>query len=128
MTLLRSLALLCVALLAALPGRGGAQGFELVMVEQHGCAYCMMWNRDIGPIYPKTELGEAAPLRRLDLRAEVPDDLSLGLPTVFTPTFILVADGVEVGRITGYPGEDFFWGLLEEMMIDHGALPGESAG
>ncbi|KPP83715.1 MAG: regulatory protein SoxS [Rhodobacteraceae bacterium HLUCCA08] len=128
MTLLRTLAILCASLLASLPARGGAEALELVMVEQSGCAYCAMWNRDIAPIYPRTDVGAAAPLRRLDLGAQVPDDLSFDLPTVFTPTFILVADGVEIGRITGYPGEDFFWGLLEQMLVDHGTLPGQGAG
>jgi hypothetical protein len=40
-------------------------------------------------------------------------------PTRFTPTFVLVADGREVGRITGYPGEDFFWGLLQRLIEAH---------
>jgi hypothetical protein len=29
-----------------------------------------------------------------------------------TPQFVLVANGREIGRIRGYPGEDHFWGLL----------------
>jgi len=35
---------------------------------------------------------------------------------VFTPTFVLMGDGVEVGRMEGYAGEDFFWGLLGRML------------
>jgi len=35
---------------------------------------------------------------------------------LFTPTFVLMQDGVEIGRIEGYPGEDFFWGLLNQMI------------
>jgi hypothetical protein len=35
----------------------------------------------------------------------------------FTPTFVLMVDGVEASRIEGYPGEDFFWGLLGQMLI-----------
>jgi hypothetical protein len=27
-------------------------------------------------------------------------------------------DGQEISRIEGYPGEDFFWGVLEKMMFD----------
>jgi hypothetical protein len=30
----------------------------------------------------------------------------------YTPTFVLVDRGREIGRIVGYPGEDFFWELL----------------
>lgn len=35
---------------------------------------------------------------------------------MYTPTFILLEDGQEVGRIEGYPGEGFFWGLLGKML------------
>jgi hypothetical protein len=35
---------------------------------------------------------------------------------VFTPTFVLVEDGTEAGRIEGYPGEDFFWPLLAKLI------------
>ena len=31
---------------------------------------------------------------------------------LYTPTFVLMDQGAEVGRITGYAGEEFFWGLL----------------
>ena len=37
-------------------------------------------------------------------------------PARFSPTFVLTDGGREIGRIEGYPGEDFFWGLLEAMM------------
>ena len=37
-------------------------------------------------------------------------------PVVLTPTFVLMEDGAEAGRIEGYPGEDFFWGLLGQMI------------
>jgi hypothetical protein len=31
---------------------------------------------------------------------------------------VLVENGAEIGRIEGYPGEDFFWGLLKQMLIN----------
>ena len=33
-----------------------------------------------------------------------------------TPTFVLVHEGEEVGRLRGYPGDQFFWGLLGGML------------
>ena len=93
-----------------------ASRLELVMVEQRGCAYCARWDAEIAPIYPKTEEANRAPLRRIDLRAPVPEDLSLARPAIFTPTFVLVRDGAEVDRIEGYPGPDFFWSLLGDML------------
>ena len=94
-----------------------ADALELVMVEQAGCAWCARWNAEVAPIYPLTEEGKAAPLRRIDLFAPVPEDLTLDSPPRFTPTFILVEeDGREIGRIEGYPGEEFFWPLLGELL------------
>ena len=33
---------------------------RLMMFEQQGCAYCIMWHNEIGPIYPTTREGRAA--------------------------------------------------------------------
>ena len=92
-----------------------AQAAELVMVEEQGCAYCVAWKNDIGPIYPKTAEGAFAPLRMIDIDDGVPADLTFARKVVFTPTFILIDNNTEVARIEGYPGEDFFWGLLSAM-------------
>ncbi len=89
---------------------------RLLMVEQTGCAYCRMWDSEIAGIYPKTPEGQLAPLQRYDLHDALPDGVSLKSKPVFTPTFILLRDGVEVNRLEGYPGEDFFWGLLLRML------------
>ena len=86
------------------------------MFEQPGCIYCAAWNAEVAPEYPLTEEGRAAPLRRLQLRDPVPEGIELDRPPVFTPTFVLVEDGVEVGRIEGYPAEDFFWPMLGQLI------------
>lgn len=98
---------------------------ELVMVEQHGCHWCAQWDAAVGPIYPKTPEGEFAPLRRIDLRAPVPEDLDLASRAVFTPTFILVEDGRELARMEGYPGEELFWWGLTSLLRDNTDYGGE---
>ncbi|NIZ59786.1 hypothetical protein DL239_02220 [Sedimentitalea sp. CY04] len=90
----------------------------LVMVEEKGCVWCAQWNDEIAHIYPKTTEGKAAPLRRMDIHAARPDDLTFSQSLNFTPTFVLMVDGKEASRIEGYPGEDFFWGLLGQMLSD----------
>lgn len=92
----------------------------LMMAEEPGCIYCARWNAQIAPIYPKTGEGAAAPLRRVDITAPLPDDITLARRINFTPTFVLLVDGAEVSRLEGYPGEDFFWGLLGEMLKREG--------
>jgi len=89
---------------------------ELLMVEQAGCEWCAAWNREVGEVYGKTEEGRRAPLRRQDLFAAWPDDVTINGQVHFTPTFILLVDGREAGRIEGYPGEHFFWPLLTQML------------
>lgn len=105
-------ALLAIGLTSA------AQAAELVMVEQTGCHWCERWDAEIAPIYPKTEEGQRAPLRRVDLR-NLPDDISFSSRPVFTPTFVLVEAGQELGRMEGYNGDEFFWFLLGKMIEDN---------
>ena len=78
--------------------------------------WCAIWDREIAPIYPKTPEGMAAPLRRIDIHDDLPNDITLQSRITYTPTFILVDSGKELSRIEGYPGEDFFWGLLGQML------------
>ena len=89
-----------------------ARAAELVMFERAGCAWCEAFDREIAPIYGKTEEGLRAPLRRVDTARPVPPDLAFIETERLTPLFVLVDGGREIGRIRGYPGEDFFWGLL----------------
>ena len=89
---------------------------ELVMFEREGCVWCAQWDREIAPIYPKTDEARLFPLRRFDLDSRQPSPVALAQPVHFTPTFVLVVCGKERGRITGYPGEDNFWGLLGEQI------------
>lgn len=106
----------CVIALLSLPGIAWAGELELVMVEQAGCAWCARWDAEVAPEYPLTEEGRSAPLRRIDLHAPAPADLTFDSTPRLTPTFVLVEDGREVGRIEGYPGEDFFWPMLNQLL------------
>lgn len=92
---------------------------ELVMVEQAICPYCKMFDEQVGDTYAQTEIGARAPLRRVDLKSDWPQDLAAVTPDRLTPTFILVSDGVEVGRLRGYPGEEEFWRLLKRLLSQH---------
>ena len=93
-----------------------ARAAELVMFEQAGCAWCEAFDREIAPIYPKTEEGLRAPLRRVDTSQQQQPDLAFIETERLTPLFVLIDRGHEIGRIRGYPGDDQFWDLLGVLM------------
>ncbi len=109
---MRLLAALLLSVAFALP----LSAAELVMVEEKWCEWCERWNEEVGVVYDKTDEGRRAPLRRVDIHDEFPSDLKFKLRPTFTPTFILFDNGEEIGRIEGYPGEDFFWGLFGQLL------------
>lgn len=113
--------LLPAVLLFALPPASHAE-MTLLMAEEDGCMWCARWDSEISEIYPKTIEGKTAPLRRVDIHDSTPGDVALKRPLYYTPTFVLLDDGQEVGRIEGYPGEDFFWGLLGVLLRDAGVV------
>jgi len=88
---------------------------QLIMVEETHCPFCARFNAEIAPVYPKTTEGNIAPLRRVSIDEGWPDDLSHIETESLTPTFILIQDNRELGRLYGYQGDEFFWFLLGEL-------------
>ena len=101
-----------MSLVVALPTAAA----ELVMLEQPGCVWCARFNAEIASAWPKTEEGRLAPLRRVDITKDWPEDLADVAKERFTPTFILMEDGAEVGRLRGYVGNEFFWYRIGELL------------
>lgn len=89
----------------------------LLMFEDQGCPYCERWKAEIGPIYPKTSEAEIAPLMIIDVDDPLPAGINLESTPIYTPTFVLIHDGQEIDRLLGYPGEDFFWFLVDRMLL-----------
>jgi hypothetical protein len=105
---------LCALALAA--GVQGAAAAELLMFEDPGCSWCRRWLAEVGPGYANTEEGRLAPLRRIDIRDQARARVVLERRVTVTPTFVLVEGGREVGRLVGYPGSEFFYGMLGELL------------
>lgn len=112
-SVMRLFAVLTILLLSS---AATADAAELVAFESDECGWCEVWERDVGSIYQKTAEGRVLPLRRVDFDAPRPRDLEGVKGIVYTPTFVVVDGGREVGRIVGYPGEDFFWGMLGDII------------
>jgi len=98
-----------------------AWALELLVVERSNCPYCKIFDSEVANGYDKTEIGERAPLRRYNISDAWPDDLENVRVEKLTPSFILVHEGKEVGRLRGYPGKEEFWQLLNMLMEKHDA-------
>lgn len=91
-------------------------GLELIAFEAPGCAYCPLVRRDVAPTYANTRAGKAAPLRFVDLNDRAAKSFQLSQPISIVPTLVLVRDGVEIGRISGYVGPANIHRILDPML------------
>lgn len=111
--------------LSSLPGPAfnevrSASPVRLVMVEEPGCRFCRQWDAEIAPGYRKSAEGRFAPLKRV--RRGAPEIKGLA-PVVYTPTFLVMRSGEELGRITGYPGAEYFYSELRPILAAAGFFP-----
>lgn len=86
-----------------------ARAAELVYFNSPACGVCERWDEEVGAIYPKTDEARRMPLRSHNIHDDKPADLAFVTGVAFTPTFVMVEDGREVGRIVGYISDYFFW-------------------
>lgn len=107
--LLLALCLMCVGLAGTV---APAVAAELLLYTRKGCAYCVLWEREIGPIYPRTDEARTAPLRRIQTDQPQADDPQLDPPVTVTPTFVLMDGPREIGRFSGYTNDLTFWSML----------------
>ena len=114
MGLHRLAALILSALLIAGPASAEPR---LLMLKEEWCDWCMLWEEEIGGIYDRTEEGRQAPILRADIHDPLPEGVTLARRAHFAPTFVLLNDaGHEVGRIEGYTGADFFFGMVGTLL------------
>ena len=100
---------------------------ELVYFHSEACEVCEQWNEEVGLIYGKTDEAKRLTLRRQSVHDDIPADLSFIKGVVFTPTFVVVEDGREVGRLVGYIRDYFFWeqvdGMIKRLDAVRGTMP-----
>ncbi|WP_139134945.1 thioredoxin domain-containing protein [Magnetovibrio blakemorei] len=96
---------------------------ELIYFGSSACLVCERWDEEVGEIYPKTEESQILPLRHEDVHDERAADLAFIKGVVYTPTFVAVEDGKEMGRIVGYMGDFFFWEQVGSLIKKLKAVP-----
>ena len=89
---------------------------ELVVMEARGCIYCTLFRRDVLPSYAASERAKDVPVRFVDVNDESANALGLDGPVDVVPTFIVMRNNHEVGRIPGYLGPEFFFHSINHLI------------
>jgi thioredoxin-related protein len=99
---------------AALDISGRPHSMELLVFEHTSCVYCYVFRRDVVPRYQHSTAAQV-PLRFIDI--EKTDTTGLGLKSRIDtlPTAVLMKEGHEVDRISGYWAPDTFFKMLSAM-------------
>ena len=90
----------------------------LLMITDKTCLICMVWEKQIGKIYPKTEIANKFPLSRIEMNDFVNYSKHKIKKTNITPTFIFIRNNNEKGRIEGYTSPEMFWWQVDEIIGD----------
>ena len=89
---------------------------KLLMITADYCIYCQIWEKEIGKIYPKTDISKNFPLEKIELDEESISSNLGKYGTKITPTFIFFKEKEEIGRITGYSSAEMFWWQVDEIL------------
>ena len=99
---------------AAVPAADQNPPYKLIFITSDHCPFCVAWEREVGQIYDKSPYGEQAPLFRVDFGDHLSVLSDASDQVAGTPTFLILTDGQEIGRIQGYQSSEmFFWALSE---------------
>ena len=90
----------------------------LLMITDKTCLICMVWEKQIGKIYSKTEIANKFPLSRIEMNDFVNYSKHKINKTNITPTFIFIRNNNEKGRIEGYTSPEMFWWQVDEIIGD----------
>ena len=73
---------------------------KLVMITADYCVYCQIWEKEIGEIYPKTDISKSFPLERIELDEYLISNDSSNYQTKITPTFVFFKENEVIGPVS----------------------------
>lgn len=98
---------------AEIPPAGSA---ELVVMEAEGCTYCTIFRRDVLPSYEMSEHAKSMPVRFVDINDVEKSGIVLDGPISMVPTFVVIKNHREIGRIPGYLGRENFFHAISYLL------------
>lgn len=96
--------------------RAASTPYELIVVEADGCIYCDLFRRDVLPTYQSSNQGQQVPARFVDINDVDAAALTLKSKVDIVPTFIVMKNRNEIGRVPGYVGPENFYHAINYLM------------
>jgi thioredoxin-related protein len=93
---------------------------ELLVLEIESCVYCPMVRDLVRRRYEATPLARTAPMRFVDVTRTDETKLGLEAPIDTAPTIVLLRDGREIHRFSGYMGPDLFIATVGHVLRQEG--------
>ena len=94
----------------------GERRVEILVLEISGCNVCGLVKQNVLPLYEQTSRARTVPMRFVDVTRL--DELKIGLAARINtvPTTVVMIDGRETNRITGYWAPETFLRLIARML------------
>jgi hypothetical protein len=108
------LSALVLAFWCGLAAGGARAETRLVMFGTADCGGCRVFYLESLQDYWTSEESTAMPLSIVDAAALGTAGNALRAPLSTYPTFVLMRDGREIGRIDGYPGREVFFATMAD--------------
>ncbi|MEQ8824989.1 MAG: thioredoxin family protein [Filomicrobium sp.] len=88
---------------------------ELVVLEVEGCVYCGVFRRRHLENYKASRQGKKIPIRFVDINDPALGNIGLTQPVGIVPTFIVLKNNEEIGRIPGLVSHHDFYRAIEHI-------------
>lgn len=105
----------------ALTSLAYAKELSLVAITHQSCPVCKLWHEQVAPYYIFESRKAALPkLREYDIANQAQYEwVSSNIPNVLSlPTFVLMDDGEEIVRFSGYRGYQSFFEELGALLTE----------
>ena len=96
--------------------RLNAVRLEVLVFESESCIYCRIFRRDVLPQYLQSKRAKMAPIKFIDVKRVDPKKLGIVAPLTMLPTFVIMREGRERGRINGYLGPEPFFHMVSQIL------------
>lgn len=93
-----------------------ARNVELLVFEHADCQFCRVFRNDVLPRYRENGQAARAPVRFVSIEHTDTRGLNLHAGIHMVPTFVLMQDGQEVGRIVGYWAPENFFKMISNIL------------